>query len=553
MAAAGRGDAENGDKDGGVLAGDQDDEDDYYVSDAEALLACWSFLKWRRRLGSFDPSPASGTSRAPPGDDGDDDGNDDPNRKERRRMSRGPSLGAGTNSNGYTNFFLLEGEELDGENDSDPSDDDDDDNSRGDNKIKKSTKWEFEDESAFEDDDEYDEYDADDEYDAEDDDDMGGGGAFTSFPSGPSGSALLRSEALKRVWEDPDYRRRWHQRRWGGTSSSRRRDGDGGDAARREQKAERRARALPAGFLGSDELASLTEEEIASAIRTRVRSTRKRVASRDETLRRRREDLAASQRRGELSSLSSSSPADADDGPRGEERPTRPAPEPPRLARDVLFTLSRDELEARQRLRSERAKRLYATRLANERRAEEETRTTTTRTTRKKKNAGPSSNGGEGIAAAAAAAAAGGGRARTTAAQRRADASAANAAANAPRPFFPPQQLSPRDALLRVRHALDLGRRPAVDDVRLVLQPAGLKHRKGVLVRILGEVFDLRGKCVPVRRGDSDGGTGDDDENGSRRRSGAAGTDGEYEFVTHAKIGDLGDLVMDLLQKEEGG
>ena len=135
-----------------------------------------------------------------------------------------------------------------------------------------------------------------------------------------------RSMAARRTWSDPKFRSRWYENRWGEHRRQRR---------PLQQKAlESRLRALdPDEFLESAALASMTEEEIAKAIRTYVSSNRKRSVSRQKSLQARKALLTET----------------------GSKR----------LPRDFLLNQDPIQLEKAQRRRAERAANAYKTRLAN--------------------------------------------------------------------------------------------------------------------------------------------------------------------------------------------
>jgi hypothetical protein len=99
-------------------------------------------------------------------------------------------------------------------------------------------------------------------------------------------------------------------------------------------------------------------------------------------------------------------------------------------------------------------------------------------------------------------------------------------------PFFPPKQLTPRDALLRIENSLDSGKTISLEDFKLILLPERMKNRKPIISRILKEEFNLGGKCVPPIIND------DDDDNNY-----------ELEFVRQCTIERLGTFVISLLEK----
>jgi hypothetical protein len=259
-------------------------------------------------------------------------------------------------------------------------------------------------------------------------------GEFTSFPTEPTVTRSRRSRAAKKTWQDPEFRKRWQQSRWGGKRSKEEEE---------ERLEENRVRSLPREFWGSPELAQMTEEEIATAIETYVSARNKRSASRKKTLQEMKPAMQS-------------------------EKTEK------RLPRDALFTLDQETLKEKQRLRSERAKKAYQNRMRNKQEAPPPKRT-----------------------------------------HRRA---------------FLPTGAIPQDALLRIEDDLDRGEFPLINDVFVIMKPLKLAKRKDLLKRILLELFDLRGKCVPV----------DLEE-----------CDCEKSFVTQCSIQHLGDYVVHLLQTQK--
>lgn len=311
---------------------------------------------------------------------------------------------------------------------------------------------------------------------------------FTSLPTEATPSRKRRVDAMKRRWEDPAYRKDWHEKRWGSKSSS-----HGSKEAQltdRERQAIQGARALPIDFLGSDELASMTEDEIADAIRTRVRSTRQRVESRKETLQRRKDALAM-----QIQDLEKLAADDDDDSDEDEDT----------LPREVLFYPTAEMLKEVRQKRSETAKKLYATRLKNQKRDkdDEPTKLSPSASSSSSKTESPTRNKGR---------------------------------------YFPPKQLTPQDAFLRIENDLDHGKKPAINDVRLVLEPGRMKNRKLLLRRILQDEFNLRGKCVPPI-----GTNGMEDTIKDVNDC----YEDELEFVTHATIKQLGMFVIHSLKKRD--
>jgi len=454
---------------------EEEEEDDLFISDAEALLACFSHLKRRKLYGNW-------------------------TEYEQRQAQKALSQ----------NIFLPDDDDIvhyDSEDDDDDVDDDDDDDYDGINEY----------ESSHDNDDGYDDEwsscstsvqdvilacsSANDIYESRSADDIDMDYVvttddfanidtdtttetvrkgknypknknigddlwykeFTSFPTKPSDSRIRRVEAIRKRWKDPIYRERWYRKRWGSLSNHQQQKQQ---HTARESRAVVRAREIPSDFLSSDELGLMKEEEIANVIMTRLQSTRKRVATRKQTLQQRQEVLAAQMRKAQILPEY----GDYNDKDKYDEEET-------------LYP-TKAQMEEVQRKNSERAKRLYATRLKNQ-----EMKNQTAHSPRKNKS-----------------------------------------------PFFPPKQLTPRDALLRIENSLDSGEKPSLQDVKLILLPRRMRNRKLILRRILQDEFNLRGKSVPPIYV-SNGGYDND------------GDDYELDFDRQCSIERVGAFVISLLEK----
>jgi hypothetical protein len=86
-----------------------------------------------------------------------------------------------------------------------------------------------------------------------------------------------------------------------------------------------------------------------------------------------------------------------------------------------------------------------------------------------------------------------------------------------------PNISTPQDALMRIEYDLDQDAFPAVKDMTVIVKPYRLAKRKDLLRRILSDLFELRGKCVPIRLGEPDS---------------------DQVFVTQSSISELGDFVI---------
>jgi hypothetical protein len=151
---------------------------------------------------------------------------------------------------------------------------------------------------------------------------------FTNFPTSPSRERVRRSNAAKKTWEDPVWRKMWYEKRWGRLRNS-------SPLVAKQKRLDERVRSIPTSLFQSPELASLTQEEIIDAIRTYVVSNRKRsrAQTKDARIKKKLEREEAIKT--------------------GESK------------MDLFFASNDDKKQAQQK-RAERAKRAYQTRLANQ-------------------------------------------------------------------------------------------------------------------------------------------------------------------------------------------
>lgn len=95
------------------------------------------------------------------------------------------------------------------------------------------------------------------------------GTEFTSLPTSPSQERINRSNAAKKTWSDPEWKAMWYEKRWGRLRNTT-------PSASKQKRLDDKIRSMPPKLFESQELASLSEEEIEEAIRTYVVSNRKR-------------------------------------------------------------------------------------------------------------------------------------------------------------------------------------------------------------------------------------------------------------------------------------
>ena len=395
-------------------------------------------------------------------------------------------------------------------------------------------------------------------------------GEFTSFPEGPSSTRDKRSNAAKRTWMDSDFRTRWYEKRWA------ERVRQESPETLEERALEQQVRALPSGFLGSDVLSKMTEAEIQEAIQGYLATRGKRADSRKKTMNERKamldqqmtdamkrtslptEQRALSQdslfmvdenalreaqkRRSERAKVlyqkrlqnentktphdvsppkkrkgvtkyfpSSATPRDSmlritydlDMGVLPSLQDVELIMKPGKIGkrRDVLRRILADFFDMRGRcvpVAGSNDEFQFVTSCAihdlgyfvmdlirDHTKAEGSQDLTVTG------SASPSSS-------------------------ERAD--------DADPLVVEPAFRTPLDALLRIQQALDTRLMPSVTDVKLLLQSKRIAGRQQILRRILSECFDVKGKCVPTAAG-------------------------EMEFVANCTLDDLGNLIVEMLGK----
>lgn len=269
-------------------------------------------------------------------------------------------------------------------------------------------------------------------------------GQIGVFDAGPSLERIRRSEAAKRMWSNPEWKARWYQQRWG----SKRVEGTNKATVSRSQirRLEKKLREIqPDLFLAKEEVAALTEDEIAVAIQTYLSSKRKRSAS------------------------SSTSGRSSKKGRKFAFQPTTQESMSTKLPRDALLMKSADDLQAARQKRSERAAAAYRKRLERQ----QERQTT------------PPSN----VTVESA-----------TGQEKRSEIALSPSQSL----FTMAKTTSPHVAMRRIEARLVENQFPAVEDVEIILQPGKLSGRKALLQRILRDCFDLFGRCIPEDFSESD-------------------------------------------------
>ncbi|KAL7576282.1 hypothetical protein ACA910_018107 [Epithemia clementina (nom. ined.)] len=320
------------------------------------------------------------------------------------------------------------------------------------------------------------------------------------FEGGAPLQHVRRSEAALRIWADPEWKSRWYNKRWGKRHKSM-------DAnARRMKQIENRIRHMDPSALENEGLANMTEEEIAEAVLQYIRLSRKR------------ENVEA-------------------DGSNYKESAIQENPVP---ALDQFVSDDKNSKREKQQKRSERARNAYKTRLENQKgnRQIETTMVPNDNALRKRQNPdADSSNDKESTIQENPVPALDQFVSDDKNAKREEQQKRSERARNAYKTRLENQKRShqiettlvPSDsalqseatkdsheaapeqashdshhlALERIEACLNIGKLPEIVDVEIILKPARMSGRKKILLRILSDGFDLRGKCISSELSDS--------------------------------------------------
>ncbi len=181
------------------------------------------------------------------------------------------------------------------------------------------------------------------------------GGIFTSFPAYPPARYLKQSQFRKKLFSNPEWKEEWYNKRWGGEDMKKERE-----RVRQNKKIQKLVQKIPSDVLRSPELAALTDEEIEDAIKTYLKANQKRRKS-HLNVQKEKSDGLGSINIANTSSISSKSERDKFVKKEESKDPT------PRMNRNELlsFSPSEDQLKEAQRRNSERARKAYETRMIN--------------------------------------------------------------------------------------------------------------------------------------------------------------------------------------------
>ena len=234
----------------------------------------------------------------------------------------------------------------------------------------------------------------------------------------PSPEHLRRSKAARRTFSDSQWKAYWYERRWGSHSTGRR----AAEQRLRQRLTSKWQAATQADMLAP--LASMTQDEMIQAIVEYASANKKRSQSRQTWA---RQQAKARQNRMRQTVRPENITVEASIG---------------KTPRDALLAVNVTELEEKKRMRAERARKAYQTRME------------------KLETDAPSSTNSS---------------------------------------LCP--SVPPLEALQNIQDALDRGECPAFDWIERVIESSKLPKRKEILLRILKESFDLRGKqWLPIDR-----------------------------------------------------
>ena len=297
-----------------------------------------------------------------------------------------------------------------------------------------------------------------------------GPGIFTEMPTGPNERSEIRSRVKKEQWQDPEFIERWYEGRWGDHVKL-------SEESKKQQKLQSLLLDIPPSVIESPEFSMLTEDEIDEAIRSYVISNRKRSVTR------KKQNSEKTQ----------------------QQEPKELRDDYKALHRNSLFSVTEEHLREQQRKRAERSQKAYQTRIAN---AKNKATKPTIAPVPGWKPDGESPKDAlirivsdvdakEELLREQQ-------RKRTERSQKAYQTRIANAKNKAPKPAiapgpeWKPDGESPKDALIRIVSDLDANSTPSLVDVETIMEAKRLSRRKVILVRILNDQFDLRGKCLPI-------------------------------------------------------
>lgn len=312
----------------------------------------------------------------------------------------------------------------------------------------------------------------------------------------PSSEHIRRSNSKLRLWNNSTWKEQWYNKRWKGRVVSR--------AQKTQRRQDKLLGDIPSDILESPKLASLSEEEVTEAIITYLQANQRKSEARKNNKKfKEAERMALRQWR---KNVQIETEIARDNGETTMKGILLKADPPSSMENALSFEPSAEIMQKIQKIRGEKSKRAFATRMAN---------------TKTKNGA---STSGKGISKL-----------------RRSPKEDGNPE-HGEDDIDEEGTRSPMQSILLIDMALDNNDTPSPIDVETILKPGRLGRRRHVLRRILSECFDLRGKCVPryVKDGVATAGEDGDDHQSMIEKE----KEEELLFVTKCTIDELGSFVL---------
>ena len=291
---------------------------------------------------------------------------------------------------------------------------------------------------------------------------------FSTNPLNPSDEHIRRSNAKMKLWNNETWKQQWYNSRWEGRVAT--------ESQKLEDKQNKLLRTIPMDVIESESFDEMSEENVTSAIITYLVGNQRKSTSRKSNKDKRQIELNSFREwREQVKKEACNSAGKSEDTTMTMFELQRKLNKALELAGIDLMSSSKDigskvthsatsnnnelsfspsatKMEKIKKIRSDKSKRAFQTRLANS----------------KVNTSSSSSSSMKNITK-----------------------------------FYTDNEpevgdhVSPVTAILQIDAALDHNRLPSPIDVETILKSGRLGRRRDTLRRILSECFDLRGKCVP--------------------------------------------------------
>lgn len=289
--------------------------------------------------------------------------------------------------------------------------------------------------------------------------------AFATYSKYPSEEHENRSRAAKEMWASPGFRKRWYAKRWGDESPYR-----AVETLQQKQKSRdmQKIQNFPSDLLLSEVFSTMSEKELKEAVAMYICENKKRSLS-----------LKKKNRGG----LRKWVKEEIEGG-------------------EIKFqeSISEDSLREHQKIRSERAKKAYQTRLENIKLKEKKKR----KGNKEKKNKSYAKSLSSLIL---------------------------SSVENPPQNQSNKVKIQQKEAMIQIEKCVDNGEFPSSVDVHFVLSATRLAGRRPLLLRILKDCFGLYGKCIP---GDP-----------------SLGANSKMLFASKCNLDVLGSFIVEKLEEKE--